>query len=322
MNTAQAMYRDEMVARRQRELALQQQQQQQQLREREARLEQQMYGQNPDLFDSRGSFVSNDLVPGLRPPIQRPERDLYNSDRLDERLVYAAQGRVPGVPGNYEQMMRSMNVNAPIRNGGANMYSGTGVAPGAGGGGMPGHMTAELLQQQQLQQQRERQRQLQRQQEMERAQLLAMQGNAMGGRNPANNLAAQLGPRQNNVDQFSRGGRIPVNDVQSQQFGGYGGPGGMNVNGGYGGINTGNNQLNGFDLSMRQQQLGLQQQQQQQQRQTNVGMGGYGGGIGGVEPRYAQQNQLHGGGMHGQGGNQQPDLMALLLAGNLGNQQN
>ena len=321
MNSAQqAMYREEMILRRQRELAIQQQQQQQQLRERDARLEQQLYGQgNPDLFDTRGSFVSNDLVPGLRPPIQRPERDLYNSDRLGERLTYAAQGRVPGVPGNYDQMMRSMNVNAPVRGGGGNMYAG---APGVGGGGMP--LPAEIIQQQQLQQQRERQRQLQRQQEIERAQLLAMQNNQMGNRNPSN-----IAPRQN-LDQYNRGGvggRIPVNDLQSQQqqqpfgYGGLGGPGGMNVNvnGGYGG----NNQLNGFDLSIRQQQLGLQQQQQQQQqqqRQPNLGMGGY-GGIGGVEPRYAQQNPLHGGGgMHGQGGNQPPDLMALLLAGNQQNQ--
>ncbi|KIM32657.1 hypothetical protein M408DRAFT_6159 [Serendipita vermifera MAFF 305830] len=327
MNPAQqSMYRDEMVARRQRELALQQQQQQ--LRERDARLEQQMYGQNQDLFDSRGSFVSNDLVPGLRPPIQRPERELYNPERLDERLVYAAQGRVPGVPGNYDQMMRNMNTNAPIR--GGNMYTGIGGASG-GVGGMPNHLSAELLQQQQLQQQRERerQRQLQRQ-EIERAQqLLAMQGNAMGGRNPANNLAAQLGPRQNSVgvDQYNRGGggRIPMNDIQSQQFGGYGGmgggPGGMNVNGGYGGINAGNNQLNGFDLPIRQQQQQQQQLGLQQQRQANLGMAGY-GGLGGVEPRYSQQNQMHVGGMHGQGGNQPPDLMALLLAGNHNNQQN
>jgi hypothetical protein len=309
-NAQQSIYREEMAMRRQRELALQQQQQL-----REARLEQQMYTQNPDLYDRGTSFVANDLVPGLRPPIQRSDRDLYNSDRLDERLAYAAQGRIPGVPGNYDQMMRNMNVNPSVR--GPNMYP----TQGAGGGGMSSHLAAEILQQQQhqQQQQRERQRQLQRQ-ELERAQsqFLAMQGNSMGVRNPANNLPAQLGPRQNSIDQYSRGGRIPVNDIQSQQFGGYGGlgggPGGMNGNGAYGGVNPGNNQLNGFDISMRQQQLGLQQQQQ---RQANLGMG-----YGGVEPRYAQQNQMHGGGMHSQGGSQSSDLMALLLAGNHGNQQN
>jgi hypothetical protein len=181
---------------------------------------------------------------------------------------------------------------------------------------MSGHLAAEVLQQQQHQQlQRERQRQLQRQ-EIERAQLLAMQGNQMGVRNAANNITAQLGPRQNGIDQYSRSGRIQANDIQAQQFGGYGGLGGglggINVNGAYGGVN----QLNGFDISMRQQQLSLQQQQ----RQANLMMGH--GGIGGVEPRYNQHNQLHGGGMHGQGGNQPSDLMALLLAGNHGNQQN
>jgi hypothetical protein len=311
----QQMYREEMLLR-QRELALQQQQQQQQLREREARqLEQQMYGQNADFFDSRGSFVSNDLVPGLRPPIQRAERDLYNSDRLDDRLAYAAHGRLPGVPGGYDQMMRNMGINQPARGAtamnGANVYSG--LAGGQGAAGMPGHLAAEILQQQQQQQQmreRERQRQLQqRQQEIERAQLIAMQaqGAPLSARSSSSNLSAQLGPRQGNLDQYNRAGRLGVNDVQPQQFGGYGGPnassvGGMGLNGGFGM----GNQLNGFDAPLRQQQLGVQQQRQV------PGMG-----FGGVDARYGQQNQLHGtvAGMN-QGGTQPNDLMALLLAGN------
>jgi hypothetical protein len=168
---------------------------------------------------------------------------------------------------------------------------------------------------------RERQRQLQlqqRQQEIERAQLIAMQAQAQGAplsaRSSSSNLSAQLGPRQGNLDQYNRAGRLGVNDVQPQQFGGYGGPnvgsvGGMGLNGGFGM----GNQLNGFDAPLRQQQIGVQQQQRQV-----PGMG-----FGGVDGRYGQQNQLHGavGGMN-QGGAQPPDLMALLLAGNRGGQPN
>lgn len=100
----------DLAMQRHRELALQQQQ----LREREARQLDPLYNQNADFYDSRGAFVANDLVPGLRPPIQRQERDLYNSDRLDERLNYAAHGRVPGVPGGYDQMMRNMSGGLPL----------------------------------------------------------------------------------------------------------------------------------------------------------------------------------------------------------------
>lgn len=315
------MYPDELAMIRQRELALQRQQQ----REREQRhLQEQLYG-GSDFFDSRGSFVANDLVPGLRPPIQRQERDLYNSDGIDDRLNFAAHGRVPGVPGGYEQMMRNMSVNQPARGGGniggANVYSGI-----SGGQAMSGPLTAEILQAQQREQQireRERQRQLaQRQQEMERAQLLVMQGQGgpLSSRSASSNHSGHLGPRQNNLEQFNRSGRLGVSDLQGQQLGGYGngglnGPGGPNV-GGLSNIGLNNSfgmggQLNNFEVPLRQQQMGVQQQRQV----PSMGFNG--------EPRYGQQNQLHsaGTGLLNQGGGQSNDLMALLLAGNRGGQQ-
>lgn len=346
------MYRDEIAMSRHRELALQQQQQQlmrEREREREVRhreAQQQLYAQSSDFFDGRGSFVANELVPGLRPPAQRNDRDLYNSDRLDERLAFAAHGRVPGVPGGgYEQMMRNMSLNAPVR-GNANIYStgnGQGSMPVGGGSGLSGQMAAELAQQQQ---QRERQRQLQ----IERAQLLAMQGNQqLGGRNPGGNVQSQLGPRGNPLDQFNRGGRIPVNDLQQQQFGGFNGLGGAGIgppsagvgnlnvsSGGFpnGGMPGGNTQLNTinsmnvFDGPGRQPPMSLAQQ-----RQGNLGNlpMGYSGSGGGVESRFGQQNQMHGLGMHnppqmsggsGSGAGQHNDLISLFLAGSQGNQQN
>ncbi|KAG8785346.1 hypothetical protein FRC15_001565 [Serendipita sp. 397] len=316
----QANYRDELSLHRQRELALQQQQQQ--IREREARqLEQQLYALNHDIYDSRGSFVSNDLVPGLRPPIQRQERDPYISERLDERLNYAAHGRIPGVPGGYDQMMRAMS-GAPTR-GNAMMYSG--AVPGQGG--IANQFANELLQQQQLQQ-RERQRQAQQQrQELERAQLLAMQANGLGPRSQGANILPQIAARQNSVDPYSRGGRLSGNELQSASLGaypGFGGNGinpngsslgGLNVNGGFGGLNAGNHQLRGYDNSLRQQQAALQQQ-----RQGNLGMGF--SGIGGIDGRYGQQPPMHGGQIQNQGNAQANDLMALLLSGNIGNHQN
>ncbi|KAG8827958.1 hypothetical protein FRC17_007664 [Serendipita sp. 399] len=313
----QVNYRDELAMHRQRELALQQQQ----IREREARqLEQQLYSLNHDIYDSRGSFVSNDLVPGLRPPIQRQDRDPYASERLDERLNYAAHGRIPGVPGGYDQMMRAMSAAAPTR-GNPMMYPG--VVPGQGG--ISNQYANELLQQQLLQQ-RERQRQAQQRQELERVQLLAMQANGLGPRAQGSNILPQIAARQNNADLYSRGGRLPGNEIQSPPLGGYpgfagngintngSGIGGMNVNGGFGGLNAGNPQLGGFDNPLRQQQATLQQ------RQGNLGMGF--SGIGGIDSRYGQQPPLHGGQMPNQGNAQANDLMALLLAGNLGNHQN
>lgn len=304
----------DLAMQRHRELALQQQQ----LREREARQLDPLYNQNADFYDSRGAFVANDLVPGLRPPIQRQERDLYNSDRLDERLNYAAHGRVPGVPGGYDQMMRNMS-GGPAPRANPGMYPGMGNAPP----GLAGHLAAEILQQQQLQQ-RERQRQQQQQRELERQQLLAMQANALNSRGLSGNIIPQLAPRQSPVDQYARsGGRAPINEIPVQQFGynGLGGGalgnvpgnlGGLNGNAGYNGLNG---VSNGFDSPLRQQQ----QQMNMPQRQLGMGYGG----VGGIEARYAQQQaQLHATQGHNQGSGSSSDLMALLLAGNLGGQQN
>ncbi|PVF97574.1 hypothetical protein CPB86DRAFT_759973 [Serendipita vermifera] len=315
MNMAQQqqqILRDEAALLRERQLALQQQQQQQQLREREARrLEQQLYSQNSDYFDSRGSFTSNDLVPGLRPMAPRLDRDYYNSERIDDRLAYSAQGRVPGVPGGYDQMMRNMNMNAPPRSN-MNAYGGPGIDGSS-------QASADILQQM-----RRRQEAVlhDRQQEIQRAQILAMQSGQQLRPSQGNLQSQSLGPQ--NLDALNRGGRF--NDVQNQQYRGYGNLSGdvmarqnqMNMSGmglsaNPNDILQGGNQLSGYDLQQRQQQLRPQQQRQ----------GGMAGGYpaGGLDSRYSQQNQIHGQGIQSQGAGQPADLMALLLAGGLGNQQ-
>jgi hypothetical protein len=79
--------------------------------------QQQMFAAQNGDFEHRGSFVSNDLVPGLRPPIQTRDRDLFDQQqRMDDRLGFNVvpqnSGRLGPMPGQESLHLRSLQHTA------------------------------------------------------------------------------------------------------------------------------------------------------------------------------------------------------------------
>jgi hypothetical protein len=217
-------------------------------RDREAlarRQQQQLFAAQNGDFEHRGSFVSNDLVPGLRPPIQSRDRDVFDQQqRMDDRLGFSVvpqtSGRLGPIPSQESLHLRSlqqqqqqqlygqqepslgqsrMGINGFDGLSGSGMGLGNGMGSGMGRQNLlqqlqQQHQQQQLLEQRRLEQQRLEQQQQQRleQQRLEQARLLAQ----LGGRGQA------LGPHgapTMGVQNVGSAGRIPANHLAQLQMG-------------------------------------------------------------------------------------------------------
>lgn len=233
----EAQIRDaRLMEHRDREALVRRQQQQQQM----------FAAQNGD-FEHRGSFVSNDLVPGLRPLIQTRDRDLFDQQqRMDDRLGFNVvpqnSGRLGPMPGQESLHLRSLQqqqqqLYAQQEPGlgqgrmginGFDGFSGSGMGGGSLGNGMGGVMgrqnllqqlqqqhQQQLLEQRRLEQQRlEQQQQRVEQQRLEQARQQALLAQ-LGGRGQALGPHGALTSSQN----VGGAGRIPGNHLAQLQMG-------------------------------------------------------------------------------------------------------